>query len=445
MSPTEDEKVEKLLTMSASEMSRIEVMNRLEEKRLRQREAAEMLGVSTRQIKRLLSKYRGSGASGLVSKRRGKASNNQISKEVKEKVLELLKVKYAGFGPTLACEKLVEVEGLQISDESVRQIMIGEKLWKARKERKESVHQMRERRACFGELVQIDGSPHAWFEERGAACNLLVAIDDATGKLVGLLFAEHESFHSYAKLAKAYFERYGKPVAFYSDKHGIFRVNQPGVGVSEAVTQFGRAMQELDIQILCANTPQAKGRVERANQTLQDRLVKEMRLRGISSLEQGNAYLPEFIEDFNQRFCVPPRSTHNAHRPITALETLAHILVWQEPRTVSKNLTVQFKKVVYQIQTDRPSYALRNAQVTVCENAAGQVVILYKSKPLEFTIFHKQQHQAEIVDSKDVDRVLDNQRFAHIPAPNHPWRHSPIGKAIDAYPLPLILSKEGCG
>jgi hypothetical protein len=304
---------------------------------------------------------------------------------------------------------------------------------------------MRERRGCFGELVQIDGSPHAWFEERGAACTLLVAIDDATGKLVGLLFVEHESFHSYASLAKAYFECYGKPVAFYSDKHGVFRVNQPSTGMSDAVTQFGRAMLELDIQILCANSPQAKGRVERANQTLQDRLVKEMRLRGISSLEQGNAYLPEFIEDFNQRFCVPPRSSHDAHRPLTSLENLAHILAWQEPRTVSKNLTVQFKKVVYQIQTDRPSYALRNAQVTVCENAAGQVVILYKSKSLEFTIFHKQEHQAEIVDTKDVDRVLDNQRFAHIPAQDHPWRHSPIGKAIDTKCLPIRIAQEGCG
>ena len=441
----EDKKVEKLLTMSASEMSRIEVMNRLEEKRLQQREAAEMLGVSTRQIKRLLSKYRENGASGLVSKRRGKASNNQFSREVKEKVLDLLKVKYAGFGPTLACEKLVEVEGLKISDESVRQIMIGEKLWKARKERKVTVHQMRVRRACFGELAQIDGSPHAWFEERGAACTLLVVIDDATGKLVGLLFVEQESFHSYASLAKSYFERYGKPVAFYSDKHGVFRVNQVSSGAGDAVTQFGRAMQELDIQILCANTPQAKGRVERANQTLQDRLVKEMRLRGISNLEQGNAYLPEFIEDFNQRFCVPPRSTHDAHRPLTPLENLAHILAWQELRTVSKNLTIQFKKVVYQIQTDRPSYALRNAQVTVCENAVGQVVILYKSKPLKFTVFHKQEHQAEIVDTKDVDRVLDNQRFAHIPAQDHPWRHSPIGKAIDTKCLPLRTAQEGCG
>jgi transposase len=429
--------------MSANELSRLEVMQRLEGKRLKQKEAAGMLGITVRQIKRLLSKYRKDGARGLVSQRRGKASNNQLKAEDKQKSLDLLKGKYEGFGPTLAHEKLVEVEGLKICKESIRQIMIAEGLWKARKARKVRVHQMRERRACFGELVQIDGSPHFWFEERGPACTLLVAIDDASGKLGELLFVEHESFHGYAKLVKPYFECHGKPVAFYSDKHGIFRVNQPGVGMSEAVTQFGRAMQALDIQILCANTPQAKGRVERVNQTLQDRLVKEMRLRGISSLEQGNAYLPEFIEDFNQRFCVPPRSTHDAHRPLTRLENLDHILAWQEPRLVSKNLTIQFKKVVYQIKTDRPAYALRNAQVTVCENAAGQVLILYKSKPLEFTIFHKQEHQAEIANTKDVDRILDNQRFAHIPALDHPWRHSPIGKAIDAYPLPT--TQEGSG
>ena len=257
--------MEKLLTMSANELSRLEVMQGLEDRRLKQKEAAEILGVSVRQIKRLLSKYRKDGASGLVSQRRGKASNNQLSAEVKQKGLDLLKGKYRGFGPTLAREKLVEVDGLRISDESVRQIMLVEGLWKARKVRKITVHQMRERRACFGELVQIDGSPHAWFEERGPASTLLVAIDDATGQLVGLLFVEHESFHSYACLVKAYFERYGKPVAFYSDKHGIFRVNQASVSAGEALTQFGRAMQDLEIQILCANTPQAKGRVERAN------------------------------------------------------------------------------------------------------------------------------------------------------------------------------------
>jgi transposase len=394
----------------------------VEEKRLKQKEAAEILGLTVRQVKRLLSKYRKHGADGLVSQRRGKASNNQLALEVRQKGLDLLKRKYHGFGPTLACEKLVEIEGLKISTESTRQIMISEGLWKARKERKVAVHQMRERRACFGELVQIDGSPHAWFEQRGPVCTLLVAIDDATGRLVGLLFVEQESFHSYAALVKAYFERSGRPVAFYSDKHGVFRVNQPSAGVTEAVTQFGRAMQELKIQILCANSPQAKGRVERANQTLQDRLVKEMRLRGISDMEQGNAYLPEFIADFNQRFCVPARSQHDAHRPLTRLDNLALILTWQEARIISKNLTIQFKKVVYQIQTDRPSYALRNAQVTVCEDATGLITIVYKTKSLKFTVFHKQEHQAEIVDTKNLDRILQNQIEPRKPAPDHPWR-----------------------
>jgi hypothetical protein len=187
-------------------------------------------------------------------------------------------------------------------------------------------------------------------------------------------------------------------------------------------------MQDLDIAILCANSPQAKGRVERANQTLQDRLVKELRLQGISSMEQANTYLPEFIADFNQRFGVLPRSQHDAHRPLAAPENLAHILAWQEPRTLSKNLTLQFKKVVYQIQTDRPTYALRNTQVTVCEDAIGQVTILYKAKPLAFTIFHKQEHQAEIVDTKEVDRVLQNQRKVYKPPPDHPWRTDTLSR-----------------
>ena len=414
--------MDKLLTMSAKELSRLEVMQRVEEKRLAQKGAAEMLGVSVRQVRRLLSRYRRAGASGLVSQRRGKASNNQLSAEVKQKGLDLLQGKYRGFGPTLACEKLVEVEGLKISDESIRQMMISEGLWKSRKVRKVITHPMRERRACLGELVQIDGSPHDWFEGRAASCTLLVLIDDASGQLLGLMFAEQESFHSYVQVVKPYLEHYGKPVAFYSDKHGIFRVNIPNRGKGDNLTQFGRAMKELDIEIICANTPQAKGRVERANQTLQDRLVKEMRLRGISSMEQGNAYLPEFMADFNRRFAVPARSQNDAHRRLSAPENLEHILTWQEPRLLSKNLTIQFNKVVYQIQTERPTYALRNAQVTVCENAQGTVTILYNGKELVYTIFHKQVRQSEIVDTKNLDLALQNQRKAHVPAPDHPWR-----------------------
>ena len=411
--------MDKILQMSVKELNRLEVMQKLEERRMRQKEAARILGVSVRHIKRLLKNYRHEGAQGLVSKRRGRSSNNRLSDGTSRKALGLLKSKYAGFGPTLACEKLVEVDGLQISKESVRQLMITEDLWRSRKARKAIVHQMRERRACFGELVQIDGSPHDWFEGRAPACSLLVFIDDATGKLGQLLFVKSESFFSYSQAAGAYFERYGKPVAFYSDKHGVFRVNQTASGTTDALTQFGRAMQQLDIQIICAHSPQAKGRVERAIQTLQDRLPKELRLRNISSWEAGNAYLPEFIDDFNQRFAVQPMSTHNAHRSLTKQDDLDQILTWQEARILSKNLTLQFHKTVYQIHTSRPSYAMRHATVTVCLDAQEQVSIFYKDKPLDYTIFHQQSKQSEIVDTKQLNVVAHN---PHKPAPDHPWR-----------------------
>jgi len=419
--------MDKLLEMSAKEVSRLEVMQRLSEKRMSQKEAGAILDLSRRQIKRMLKAYRQKGAAGLVSKHRGRKGNNRLAESVKKQALNLLKTKYRGFGPTLAHEKLVEKDKLKLSDESVRQLMIEEGLWKPRKAKKIVTHQLRERRACFGELVQIDGSPYDWFEGRTAACVLLVFIDDATGKLVQLRFVESESFFSYAQAAEDYFRRCGKPVAFYSDRHGIFRVNVPSTGSGEALTQFGRAMQELDIQIICANTPQAKGRVERVNQTLQDRLVKEMRLREISSLTDGNAYLPEFIGDFNQRFAIDPRSTLDAHRPLTAKEDLTRILTWQEPRTLSKNLTLQFEKVVYQIQTQRPTYSMRQAIVTVCKDAQQNITILYKGKSLPYTIFHKQTKQSEVVHAKNVNQILP----PHKPAPDHPWRQgfaTPLSK-----------------
>ena len=251
---------------------------------------------------------------------------------------------------------------------------------------------------------------------------LLVFIDDATGQLVQLRFVEAESFFSYCQTAESYFKHYGKPVAFYSDKNSIFRVNQPSSGTSPTLSQFGRAMQELDIQIICANTPQAKGRVERVIQTLQDRLPKEMRLRGIHSQEAGNAYLPEFLDDFNQRFGQEPRSDVDAHRPLTPKDDLAHLLTWQETRSLSKNLTIQFEKVVYQIQTNRPSYALRNAQVTVCLNAQQEITLLYNGKALPYTIYHQQAKQAEIVPAKQLDLALNEKRLPTKPAPDHPWR-----------------------
>jgi hypothetical protein len=310
--------------------------------------------------------------------------------------------------------------------------MIAEGMWKPKRAKQPSTHQMRERRACFGELIQIDGSDHNWFEERGEKCTLLVYIDDATGQLMELWFVPDETTFAYFEASRHYFERFGKPVAFYSDKHGIFRVNQERkTGLGSGLTQFGRAMQELDIQIICANTPQAKGRIERANQTLQDRLVKELRLRGISDPQAGNAYLPEFREDYNRRFAVVPRSSHNAHRPLLKNDYLDVILTHQKTGTLSKNLTVQSNQVIYQIQSDRPHYALRHAQVTICENAQAEVTILYKGKPLAYTIFHKPIRQAQVVDSKTLDHQL---KTPYVPAANHPWRRG-YGRHLNGKPI----------
>jgi len=420
-----------LLEMSKKELSRVEVMERMKAKKMTQKKGAEALGISIRQVRRLRKNYEEKGAAGLINKSRGKPSNNRLPAEIRQRAIDLLHSLYADFGPTFAHEKLVEKHGLQLSSGSVRQIMIRESLWIPRKAKKMVSHQMRERRACVGELVQIDGSPHRWFEDRAPSCTLLVFIDDATGKLGELRFVKSESFFSYAEASRGYIERHGKPVAFYSDKHGIFRVNQPSVGSEDNLTQFGRAMQELEIAIICANTPQAKGRVERANLTMQDRLVKEMRLLGISSMEEGNAYLPEFMEDFNRRFAVIPRSNYDAHRPLLLTDNLDQTLTWQETRIISKSLSIQFKNLVYQIQTERPTYALRKAKVTICLDADGTVTILYKNKELAYSIFKKQAKQAEVLSSKDVDRKVDKVRKQHKPAPDHPWRKgfsTPVSK-----------------
>ena len=408
--------------MSKKEISRLEMMDKLLEKRINQKVAAAGLGISVRHVKRLVKKYQEQGAAGLVSKQRDKPSNNQLSKDTRQKAIDLLYSTYADFGPTLAHEKLVERNGLRLSVSSVRKIMIEEDLWKPKRARKLEVHQYRERRACFGELVQIDGSPHDWFEGRAPKCTLLVFIDDATGALLQLRFVKSESFFSYCQAVEGYFAHYGKPVAFYSDKNGIFRVNNPSNSKSDALTQFGRAMKELGVQIICAETPQAKGRVERVIETLQDRLPKELRLLGINDPEAGNAYLPTFMQDFNNRFQVKPRSTHNAHCPLSVSDDLAKILTWQEDRILSKNLTLQYRYMVYQIRTDRPSYALCKAPVKVCEDANGVITILYKDEPMEYSVYHKQAKQALVIPAKQIDFALQKEKKVPKPSPDHPWR-----------------------
>jgi hypothetical protein len=354
--------------------------------------------------------------------------------------MDLIIERYRDFGPTLATEKLNEVHGIPISDESVRKIMIAEGIWKHRRKRKPSVFQMRERRACFGELVQIDGSDYDWFEGRSPRCTLLVFVDDATGKLVELWFVPHESFFGYCEASRHYFERYGKPGAFYSDKHGIFHLNTPKLTPGDGLTDFGRAMQELGIRIICANTPQAKGRVERANQTLQDRLTKELRLKGISSPEEANRWLPDFMQDYNRRFATQPRSCHDFHTPLSAIEQLDRILCRKTTRTLSKNLTFQYQKKIYQIRVNRPAYTMRKAEVSVLENSKSEITVLYKNQSIPFEVYYQQDKQAVVVPSKSVDFELRNASKAHTPAPDHPWRNYP-GKVC---PIPgdiLTLSK----
>ena len=422
------------LSMSKKELTRLEIIQKAEVKRLKQREVADILGMSERHVRRLLHAYRQKGAEGLISRKRGKPSNNRLESESKQQAIDLLHSQYHDFGPTLAHEKLHEKHNLRISVESVRQIMMAEGLWKPRKAQALSVHPMRERRACIGELVQIDGSPHAWFEGRAPDCTLLVYIDDASGKLVELHFTPSETTFSYFQASRQYLVRYGRPLAFYSDKNSIFKVNIPNALSGSGMTQFGRAMKALDIEIICAHSPQAKGRVERVISTLQDRLVKELRLQNISTIAAANAFAPEFIQDFNRRFSVHPRSSHNAHRQLLLSETeLDQVFSHQETRSLSKNLTIQYKKVIYQIQTKRPTYALRKAQVTVCEQPTGEIAILYKGKPLDFTIHHKQVKQAEVVSAKSLNHKLDQLDKPTKPAVNHPWRtygHHLNGKPI---------------
>lgn len=417
-----DKKVDKLHRMSDKEIKRLQSMTQLEKRQLTQTMAAIQLGISVRQVKRLWRAYQEQGAGGLVNKSRGKPSHNQLSEAVKQQALDLILERYRDFGPTLATEKLVEKHGIQISDESVRQMMMAEGVWKHKRKRKLNVFQMRERRACFGELVQIDGSDYDWFEGRGPRSTLLVFVDDATGSLVELRFVSHESFFGYCEATRDYFERYGKPGAFYSDKHGIFHLNNPKLTPGDGLTDFGRAMQELGVQIICANTPQAKGRVERANQTLQDRLTKELRLRGISTPEEANRWLPEFMQDYNRRFATAPRSNLDFHTPLAPADNLDLILCRQATRTLSKNLTLQYHKTIFQIHVQHPAYAMRNARVTVFENAKGEITILYKNKPLTFEVYYQQEKQAEVVPSKSIDHELDQPKKPHKPAPDHPWR-----------------------
>src|SRR5438132_140747 len=414
--------------MSDGELSRLEVLRDMDQRRLTTEAAAQLLGLERRQVFRLVKAYRSEGATGLISKRRGRASNRRKPEEIRNKVLAIIREQYWDFGPTLVAEKLREVHEIVLGRETLRLWMIEAGIWADRKQRRKRVHQPRNRRECIGELVQIDGCEHWWFEDRGPPCTLLVFIDDATSRLMQLQFVESESTFSYFHATRAYLEAWGKPVAFYSDKHGVFRVNHPGALGGDGMTQFGRALDALNIDIICANSSQAKGRVERAHKTLQDRLVKELRLAGVRTLAEGNALLPAFMADYNARFAKPPANSKDLHRPLRACDELADAFAWQEERTITHALTLQYDKVLFILEPSDQARAAIGKRVTVVDYPDGRLSIRYRGVELAYRIFDKIQQvdQGAIADNKRLGPLLAMIREQHLRRdPQHRSQRAP--------------------
>lgn len=397
-----------VIQMSDRELTRLRVMIDLTDGRLTPETAATLMGIGRRQLFRLRRSFASDGPSALISRKRGRASNRKRGETFQRTVLALVREHYPDFGPTLAVEKLAERHGLHVGVETLRQWMMADGLWIDRRHRLPSPHQPRRRRECLGELVQIDGSEHAWFENRGEMCTLLAFVDDATSRLMQLRFVASESAFDYFRATRDYLETHGKPVAFYSDKHGIFRVNSKDAAGGDRITQFGRALSELNIDIICANSPQAKGRVERAFGTLQDRLVKELRLAGISTIAAANAWLPAFITTHNDRFGRAPANAKDLHRKLTPADDLDEILAWREERTVTHNLTLHYDRMMLMLDPTPFARGLARKKVEVVNYPDGRFAIRYNGTALPFRMFDKIQtvEAGAIVENKRLGAVL---------------------------------------
>ena len=398
-----------LRIMSDGELTRLEVLRDLDEGRLTAEAARQLLALSRRQLFRVLQAYRADGAAGLISRKRGRPSNRKAPDSLRRSALAIVRERYADFGPTFAAEKLAALHEIEISHETLRKWMIADGLWLDRQRRLKRAYQPRYRRDCVGELVQVDGSEHRWFEGRGPMCTLLVFIDDATSRLMQLRFAPSESTFSYFAATRTYLETYGKPVALYTDKHGVFRVNRQDSAGGDGLTQYGRVLHKLNIDLICANSSQAKGRVERANKTLQDRLVKELRLAGVSTMEDGNAFLPRFMADYNVRFAKPPANLKDLHRPLTARDNLDEALCWRETRHVSQSLTVHYDRTAYILEQSPLSLAAAGKELEVIEFADGPVILRFQGVDLPYRMFDKERRvdQAAIVDNKRLGPLLE--------------------------------------
>lgn len=393
--------------MSEKELNTLKTLEKILDKSLSLNKGAMTLGITPRHLRRLKKAYTSEGAAALISKKRGKTNHRQETK-LKDAALSLIEKYYADYGPTLVSEKLAEHHQLYISRETARKWMHEAGIRQVKPLKAMKVYQPRYRRERFGELIQMDGSIHDWFEGRADRCTLLVLIDDATGQLVGLKFAKAETTFDYFDAVKEYLKTYGKPKAFYVDKHGVFSVNHKEAQSGDGFTQFGRMLDSLGVELIYANSPQAKGRVERVNRTLQDRLIKELRYHCISTMREANEFLKTYIHQFNKRFAKRPNSLENAHIALSESESssLNRLLSIQLSRTISKQLTISYKKSIILIKNEKHPRRLIGKKVIVSESANGSLILYDGDRSLEYEILKKYNYQERSLGIREMHAFL---------------------------------------
>jgi len=408
------------LKMTIKEADKYSVIKRIESKKINLKQASKELGLSYRQTRRVWHNYNKEGLKSLISKKRERPSNNQLSEKIKHKALFLIKEKYIDYGPTLIKEKLEEKYNLKIGKETLRQLMIKEEIWVPKKIKNKKNYPRRTRRSRYGELEQIDGSYHNWFEDRGDKCCLLVGVDDATSAITGLKFCKHETTQDYINFLKDYIKCHGRPMAFYSDKHSVFRVNNKKNREGIFCTHFQKILKSLDIELICAHSPQAKGRVERANGVLQDRLIKELREMNLCSIKEANKYLKKFIIKYNKRFAKEPAAKENRHRDLLPSQDLEKLCMLQEERVLAKDLSFQYKTQIYQIDSEY-KYRLSGKKVQIFESNGEIKMVLQNGKKLKYQKWiEKICEPTKIIDVKELETYWPT--INRNPKRNHPWR-----------------------
>ena len=401
--------------MSQEELKRLHVISKVLDKSISQVEASGLIGLSDRQVRRLVKELRLNGDGGVVHKSRGKPSNRSFPVELRNKVIGLYKSKYSGFGPTLAQEKLFSIDKIRLSDETLRKWLISEEI-PYRQRKKRAHRQWRERKHYFGELIQVDGSHHFWFDDRGQQCVLMGYIDDATGNIFGRFYSYEGTIPAMDSF-KRYIKKYGIPLSIYVDKHSTYKSwAKPSIedqlNNTKPLSEFGRALTELEVKLIHAHSPQAKGRIERLFVTLQDRLVKEMRLKGINSIEEANKFLEIYLREYNKKFAIKPRKKGDMHRPIPKGLDIDKILCIRTKRSLRNDFTVAHNKRLYQVEDN-----IRAKYVIVEERIDGSMYITYKDRNLKF------KEIAVRPEKKQREKIYKfTSRKIYTPPADHPWR-----------------------